>query len=132
MALTPDERMVLVRQFRYGVNAFSLEIPGGVIERGEPPEVAGVRELREETGYVGSSPRVLGSVNPNPAIQSNRCHFLLVEHAVATTPVAWDHDEEIQVTTMPVDEVLALARSGGISHSLVLNALFLFEAVRRR
>ena len=130
IALTPDQRMVLVRQFRYGVNAFSLEIPGGVIERGEAADVAGVRELREETGYVGLPPRVLGSVHPNPAIQSNRCHFLLVEQAVAATAVAWDHDEEIQVTTMPVDQVLALARSGGISHSLVLNALFLFEAFR--
>ena len=128
IAITPDERMVLVRQFRYGINAFSLEIPGGVIERGEAPEVGGVRELQEETGYIGSAPQLLGSVHPNPAIQSNRCHFLLVEHATQTSAVAWDHDEEIDVCLLPVEEVLAIARAGQITHSLVLNALFLFES----
>ncbi len=131
IALTPDHRLVLVRQFRYGANAFSLEVPGGMIERGEEPALAGVRELQEETGYVGAPARLLGSVQPNPAIQSNRCHFLLVEQAVATMPIAWDHDEEIEICTLPVEEVFTLARAGGITHALVLNALFLFEPVWR-
>lgn len=127
VALTPDHRIVLVRQFRFGIDAFSLEIPGGVMEEGEEPLIAGLRELREETGFTGAPARVLGSVHPNPAIQSNRCHFVFVEQATATLPLAWDADEEIQVTTQPVDEVFALARAGGITHSLVLNALLLFE-----
>ena len=127
VALTPDGHLVLVRQFRYGIDEFSLEIPGGVIDAGEDPVVAGVRELREETGFSGASARLLGCVHPNPAIQSNRCHFVLVEGAVKSHELAWDADEEIHVTTRPVDEVLALARSGGIVHGLVLNALMLFE-----
>lgn len=131
IALTPDGCIVLVRQFRYGTDSFSLEIPGGVIERGELPERAGVRELQEETGYMGSRVRMLGTVNPNPAIQSNRCHFLLVEQAVVARPMAWDHDEEIEVTAVPVEQVFALARKGDISHALVLNALFLFEPIWR-
>jgi len=129
IALTPDGHLVLVRQFRYGIDAFSLEIPGGVIERGEDPVVAGTRELREETGYAGPAARLLGSVHPNPAIQSNRCHLVLVEAAVRTGEAAWDHDEEIAVTTAPVEEVFAWARSGRITHALVLNALWLFEPV---
>jgi 8-oxo-dGTP pyrophosphatase MutT (NUDIX family) len=129
VAVTPDQRIVLVRQFRYGADDFSLEIPGGVIERGEHPEIAGIRELQEETGYVGAPARLLGSVQPNPAIQSNRCHFLLVEQATATMPLAWDHDEEIEICVLPVEEVFHLARTGGITHSLVLSALFLFEPV---
>src|SRR3982751_3314867 len=60
VALTPDDRLVLVRQFRYGVNEFSLEIPGGVMEAGEDPIVAGLRELREETGYTGAPAKLLG------------------------------------------------------------------------
>src|SRR5687767_12953341 len=60
VAVTPDQRIVLVRQFRYGADDFSLEIPGGVIERGEHPEIAGIRELQEETGYVGAPARLLG------------------------------------------------------------------------
>ena len=61
IALTPDQHIVLVRQFRFGINAFSLEIPGGMIDAGEDPIVAGLRELREETGFVGGSARVLAA-----------------------------------------------------------------------
>jgi 8-oxo-dGTP pyrophosphatase MutT (NUDIX family) len=131
IALTPDGRLVLVRQFRYGINEFSLEIPGGVMEAGEDPVLAGLRELREETGFTGAPAKVLGVVHPNPAIQSNRCHFVFVDQATKTHDLDWDPDEEIQVTTQPVDEVLALARAGGISHGLVLDALFMFEPVWR-
>jgi 8-oxo-dGTP pyrophosphatase MutT (NUDIX family) len=127
VALTPDGRLVLVRQFRYGINEFSLEIPGGVMERGEDPVTAGLRELREETGYTGTPAKLLGSIHPNPAILSNRCHFVFVEDAVRAHELEWDPDEEIQISTEPVDEVLALARNGGITHGLVLNALMLFE-----
>ena len=127
VALTPDGHLVLVRQFRYGIDEFSLEIPGGVIDTGEDPVVAGLRELREETGYSGAPAKLLGVVHPNPAMQSNRCHFVFVEQAVRAFELEWDPDEEIQVTTLPADEVLQLARSGGIVHSLVMNALMLFE-----
>lgn len=131
VAVTPDEQLVLVRQFRYGIDAFSLEIPGGVMEAGEDPVTAGLRELREETGYAGGQPRLIGSVRPNPAIQANRCHFVVVEGVTCAHDVAWDTDEEIEVMTMPIAEVFALVRSGGIVHSLVLNALMLFEGYRR-
>ena len=127
LALTTDSRLVLVRQFRFGINGFSLEIPGGVMKAGEDPIEAGLRELREETGFTGTRARLLGSVRPNPAIQSNQCHIVLVEDAVRTADVEWDMDEEIEVTALPVDEVLALARNGAVTHGLVLNALFLFE-----
>ncbi len=126
IALTPEGQLVLVRQFRFGINELSLEIPGGVMEAGEDPVAAGCRELEEETGFSGTG-RLLGSVHPNPAIQSNRCHFVLVETARKTHELGWDEDEELQVVVLPVDDVYALARNGGITHSLVLDALFLFQ-----
>jgi 8-oxo-dGTP pyrophosphatase MutT (NUDIX family) len=127
LALTPGGHLVLVRQFRFGIDDFSLEVPGGVIEAGEDPVAAGGRELAEETGFTGARARLLGSVHPNPAIQNNRCHLVLVEDAVRTGALAWDPEEEIETTTAPVAEVLAWARSGRITHSLVLCALFYFE-----
>jgi 8-oxo-dGTP pyrophosphatase MutT (NUDIX family) len=130
VAVTVDGRIVLVRQFRFGLNALSLEIPGGVIEAGEDPLAAGLRELSEETGYGGGRARLLGSVSPNPAIQDNRCHFVLVEGVVPTAPTDWDDDEEIQVSTASVSEALGLARNGGITHSLSIAALMFFEGAR--
>src|SRR6185503_4594698 len=108
IALTPDDRLVLVRQFRYGINEFSLEIPGGVMEAGEDPVTAGLRELREETGVGGAPAKLLGVVHPNPAIQSNRCHFVFVEGATRVHALDWDPDEEIHITTQPVEDVLQL------------------------
>ena len=126
IALTSDRQLVLVRQFRYGINEFSLEIPGGVIDPGEDCIAAGIRELREETGFVGGQARLLGSVHPNPAMQSNRCHLVLIENARLESGVEWDPDEELETTTMPVDQVYELAYRGGITHALVLDALLLF------
>jgi ADP-ribose pyrophosphatase len=131
IALTPDRRLVLVRQFRYGIDDFSLEIPGGVIEAGEDPVAAGLRELKEETGFVGRDARLLGSVHPNPAIENNRCHLVLVEEAEPSGTTGWDADEEIAVTTATVEETLAWARSGRISHALAVCGLFYFEGWRK-
>ena len=129
VALTTDRQLVLVRQFRYGIDDFSLEIPGGLIDPGEDPVVAGLRELKEETGFSGGSARLLGGVHPNPAMQNNRCHFVFVEGVERTALVNWDENEEMAVTTLPVDEVYALAYQGVISHAMVLDALFLFQPV---
>lgn len=127
VALTPDRQLVLVRQFRYGIDDFSLEIPGGVIDPGESPLAAGVRELREESGFVGDPAKLLGVVHPNPAMQSNRCHLVLVENARRSAATEWDADEEIEILTKPVEEVYALAATGGITHAMVLDALLLFQ-----
>lgn len=131
LAHTTDDRLVLVNQFRYGIDAFSWEIPGGVIESGEDPVAAGVRELLEETGYAGDHARLLASVHPNPAFLNNRCHLVLVENCRLVAPTAWDADEEIETAVVPVEEVYARARAGGITHSLVLDALLFFEPIWR-
>lgn len=129
VALTPDGQLVLVRQFRYGTDDFSLEIPGGVMDQGEDAVTAGMRELREETGYVGSAARMLGMVRPNPAMQNNRCHLVLVENARRAAGLDWDVDEEFEIMTRPVDEVYQLAYRGDITHAMVLDALLLFSPV---
>ena len=130
VAVTPENTIILVRQFRFGSNEFSLEVPGGVIEAGEDPLAAGMRELSEETGYGGAA-RLLGSVHPNPAILDNRCHFVLAENASPKGAVSWDPDEEIQVVTAPVEQALGWARSGVITHALTVAALMLYEGTRR-
>ncbi|MCD8483047.1 MAG: NUDIX hydrolase [Verrucomicrobia bacterium] len=127
LALTPQDELVLVQQFRFGVDELSWELPAGCVDEGEDPLKAGVRELLEESGYVGDNPRVIGQSWPNPALQNNTCTFVLVENARCLTAQSPDLHEELAVRTLPVNQVLEWARTGIIRHAMVHNALFYFE-----
>ena len=125
LALTPDDKIILVRQFRYGSKEQSLEPPGGVVERGEDPVVAGLRELQEETGYVGEEPKLLGVVRPNAAILSNRCYVILVRNAQKTAELNFDQHEELVTELYPVKELKEMVRRGEITHSIGLNSIMM-------
>ena len=91
VALTPDDQVVMVEQYRHGTNTVELEIPGGMIDADDAsPEAAGQRELREETGYAGQNARLIGRVFPNPAIMSNVCFTVLVENCRCAHALEWD------------------------------------------
>ena len=124
LAITPAEEIVMVRQFRYGSRELSLETPGGVIEKGEDPVIAGLRELLEETGFAGKSARLISECRPNSAILSNRCHIVLAENVEKVAEVDFDPNEEIETVLIPIAKISDLVRSGEISHSLALNAIF--------
>jgi ADP-ribose pyrophosphatase len=125
LALTPDDKIILVRQFRYGSKEQSLEPPGGVVERGENPVIAGLRELQEETGYVGEEPKLLGVVRPNAAILSNRCHVILVRNAQKTAELNFDQHEELVTELYPVKELKEMVLRGEITHSIGLNSIMM-------
>lgn len=132
VALTPDEQLILVEQFRHGTEAVELEVPGGVMDAHDPtPEATAVRELREETGYAGENARVIGTVRPNPAIMSNTCHVVLIERCVPRHERQFDHGEDLATHLVPVGEVPRLVAGGRIRHSLVVAALYHFELWRR-
>lgn len=124
--VTSNYEMILVNQFRFGAMRTSWEIPGGVMNTGETPLAAGLRELKEETGYTSQKARLLGSVHPNPAIQNNSCHFVLAEQVKMTDRLEWDEHEELITKAVPIEEIYAMVGRGEIFHSLVLNALLLF------
>ncbi len=132
VALTPNHELVMIEQFRHGSATIELEIPGGMIDPEDPdPVAAGVRELREETGYVGQNSRIIGSIYPNPAIMSNTCHTVLVEDCRCTHPVEFDHAEDLHTRLVPIAEIPELVAQGKIRHSLVAVALYHFELWQR-
>ncbi len=132
IALTSDQKIVMVEQYRHGSNTVELEIPGGMIDaKDASPVVAGVRELREETGYAGTPARLLGEIFPNPAIMSNVCYTVLVENCRASHPVEFDHGEDIITRLVPVADIPRLVAEKKIGHSLVAVALYHFELWQR-
>jgi ADP-ribose pyrophosphatase len=124
--VTTDEQVVMIRQFRFGVWANTLEIPGGMTERGEDPARAAARELEEETGYRPREVIALGMCHPNPAVQTNRTFSFLALGCEKVSEGMQDAGEDIAVELFPRAQVDALIREGKITHALVLTA-FLFE-----
>jgi 8-oxo-dGTP pyrophosphatase MutT (NUDIX family) len=128
IALTREGQALLVRQFRFGVETDTLEIPGGMVDKGEEPAGAAARELEEETGFCASELVFLGAVHPNPALQSNRCHsYLALGCEKKSHPRAQDAGEDIEVVLVPASALQRLVRDGTITHALVVNAIYFAE-----
>ncbi len=118
--LTPEGNVILVEQYRYGIEAPTLEIPGGMVDGGESPLRAAKRELQEETGYRSDKWESLGKVSANPAIMSNFTHMYVAEDCEFVGSDHSDTHERIEVRTVTMEEFLAMVTDGTIHHSIVL------------
>lgn len=133
IAVTPDRHLVMIEQYRHGSTTVELEIPGGMIDaKDASPTAAGLRELREETGYAGQNPHLIGQIFPNPAIMSNTCFTVMVENCRCLHPVQFDHGEDLVTRLVPIADLPQLVAAGKIQHSLVVVALYYFELSQRQ
>lgn len=120
--ITTEGNVVLIRQYRHGIQDMTLEIPGGMIDEGEEPQAAALRELLEETGYVAERMRPLARVVPNPALQNNYLHLFVADGCRNTGKTQLDAFECIDVSETPLADIPELIRSGTISHAMVIAA----------
>lgn len=123
LPLTPGREVILVEQYRHGIDEITLEIPGGMVDDGEIPEEAAKRELLEETGYSSDSWSLLGKASSNPAILSNFTHLYLAENCRVTAKQKTDEFEQISIHLVPLRDFLEMVRNGEIHHAIVLAAV---------
>jgi 8-oxo-dGTP pyrophosphatase MutT (NUDIX family) len=123
IAITPARELVMIWQYRFGTHAMSLEVPGGVIDPGEDPLTAAQRELREESGFRAERWSQLSVVEPNPALQNNRCFTFLAEGAHRAHETNFDDLEEIETVLVPVADLPDVLDAGQITHVLCLSAV---------
>ena len=124
VALTEDNRFILVKQYRHGVQENVLEIPGGVIDPGEDAQAAAMREMLEETGYRFSHIEQLCTLYPNPATSNNKTTTYLLTGGVKVQEQELDAQEEIEVILASADEVRQYLLENRFGQALHTAALF--------
>ncbi len=123
-ALTKDNKVVLVSQYRHGLGVISLETPGGVVDAGETIEDAIAREMKEETGYVFESFENLGRISANPATTNNYMYMFLARGGEKIAEQSLDETEEVEVKVHTLEEVKELLREKKIVQALHASCMF--------
>ena len=121
-----EDSFLMVKQWRHGINALSVEFPGGVIDKGEKPEVAARRELEEETGFKTEELIKLGEVSPNPALFNNHVHVFLARKLIPTGIQHLDNDEFINYMELSKQEVMEGMGTEQFPHGIMGIALFYY------
>jgi ADP-ribose pyrophosphatase len=133
LALTKEQEVVLIRQYRHGAQKVIVELPGGAMDGEDESALAAARrELEEETGYTSDQIIQVGCVSPNPANHTNLIYSFLALDAKKTGSQRLDETEEIEVFLKPLDEVIAMAKNSELLQSMQVSTLFFVLAYLNR
>ena len=125
--ITKDQKVVMIKQYRFGSQEISLEIPGGMVDAGEEVFSAAIREMKEETGYDSKEVRQIGKISPNPALMSNNNYSYVAYNVEKTGDQQLDNMEDIEVLEVGLNQIPKLINNGEINHSLVISAFYLLD-----
>lgn len=128
VAMTIEGQIIFVRQFRFGIKDYTLELPGGIIDPGEMPQVAGERELREESGFTAKFWHPLGKIGSNPVFMNGFIHHFVATDALKTSEMELDDAEDISLVFLSIEETRKWLSQGSFGHPHTVNALVLFFA----
>jgi len=130
VAITSNDELILVGQYRFPVNRYSWEIPEGGGALDEPPLLSAQRELKEETGYIANKWELLHEMDVSNSV-SNEHAFIFLATELESGPAMPDEAEQLQVMKLPFEEAVQWAQTGKISDSISLVAIFKLALLRQ-
>jgi ADP-ribose pyrophosphatase len=124
LPITEDGKIVLVKQYRYPIDEIIIETPGGFIDAGEDFVTGMKRELMEETGYAFTNIEPVGRVAANPGLLNNFTELFLATGGKKVSRQKLDHNEEIEIALVTMEELIDLLMTRQIKQSLHVNCIF--------
>lgn len=124
--ITPEGKIVLVRQFRYPVGKVMLEIPAGKLDYGEHPDACALRELEEETGFIAKNIKKLTSIYTTPGFTDEIIHLYIADQ-LSVSKQRLDEDEFLDVELYTKEEIKTMIADGTINDAKSMLALLLAE-----